>query len=153
MTNVAEQDIKTINGWVERVDTRLDKLTEAVEQLRLGQLRFEMLLTQISDGQKQYLTPTSLGHTKVLKDIQEMDDRLRDLQRTSLERQRVIDKAETYMKRLDEMDKSLSRVWRTITWIAAAAGTIGIALVIKWLETIIVRPNLYKAAMLSLWGG
>lgn len=136
---MAEQDVKTINGWVERVDTRLDKLTEAVEQLRLGQLRFEMMLTQICDGQKQYLTPTSFDHTKVLKDIQEMDDRLRDLKRTSLERQRIIDKAETYMKRLDEMDKSLSRVWRTITWIAAAAGTIAIGLIYKWAETVLIK--------------
>ena len=141
MTNVAEQDIKTINGWVERVDTRLDKLTEAVEQLRLSQLRFEMLLTQICDGQKQYLTPTSFDHTKLVKDVQEMDDRLRDLQRISLERQCVVDKAETYMKRLDDMDKSLSRVWRTITWIAAAAGTIIIGLIYKWAETVLIKGS------------
>lgn len=150
---MAEQDVKTINGWVERVDTRLDKLTEAVEQLRLGQLRFEMMLTQISDGQKQYLTPSSFDHVKILKDIGDLDERVRELKRVSEERQSVVDSSKVYMVKVDEMERSLGRVWRTFTWFAAALGTIGIALVIKWLETIIVRPNLYKAAMLSLWGG
>lgn len=150
---MAEQDVKTINGWVERVDTRLDKLTEAVEQLRLAQLRFEMLLSQISDGQKQYLTPSSFDHVKILKDIGDLDERVRELKRVSEERQSVVDSSKVYMVKVDEMERSLGRVWRTFTWFAAALGTIGIALVIKWLETIIVRPNLYKAAMLSLWGG
>lgn len=153
---MAETEIKTLNGWVSRVDGRLDKMTESMESLRLAIQKLEMMITTITEGQHQYLTSSSFDHQKVVKDIAEIDERLRDLKRISNERQDIIDKSNIYMKKVDELERAINRVWNTVKWFGVTLATIAIAIIIKWLETIIVRPHLYqqqKQVLLTFLGG
>lgn len=153
---MAEQELQTINGWVAKVDNRLEKLGESVEALRLSIVKLEIALEQMVKGQQQYLTSSSFDHQKVVKDISDIDDRLRDLKRISLERQEIVNQSVVYMRKVDELEANLRRVWKSLAWTGGILATIGAAVIIKWIEMVYFRPQLYehaKQVLASLIGG
>ena len=102
------------------------------------------------------MTADCFDHQKVIKDVANIDERLRDLKRISVERQEIVNQSELYMRKVDELESNLRRVWRAFAWAGGILVTIAVAVTIKWIETNYFRPGIYehaKQALASLVGG
>lgn len=138
MTDVAEQ--QNLNGWVESVNKQLERLTTSVDEMRVVLTEQKVTLENMSRAQARFLTLDSPEHQNVLETVRQCRQRVTDLERVSVERQHVVDKAGVYMGTVDKIERELASVRNTMRWVLVAVGTIAVSLAGKWLEAVLLKP-------------